>query len=408
MKKQSDRSNGQDDSDRLHGSDRAQDQWSAPRIPTVTDDDDTCKIMCERFREATETSALGGLCDTYFRYISTEELLGEFVRLYAPVFDKAYDFSKAKILPDDMIARSLTRRVADLVLLAPSRNKKRRDLVLYLIVEHKAQRGNDEDAHTLIQTSYYMLETAYRAIEKNRKARPRVFGLVVYTGPKPYRDALSWEEQIALDEDEAELARYQPRIEIPCVNLTDRYAAGEILESSPMLETACNILGCVGNGTLKRDIKKIFLPLLRVQNWDKNGKLKQFFYTSLTFCVQQIFKRSRSAGRDLIDKVVESVTPKHMRDEMKAFFLDQLVEEMKDEWKEEGELKLQRENICDWLTELFGPDSNALQATVREITQLSVLTQILRLFRRLRTLEEFEQGVNEILADHPDAFQGKD
>ncbi len=234
---------------------------AAAIVPTLTDG--------ETF--LSNAKVYGSLHDAFFHYIqNVREIAIESVKRWFPELVDLVDFDKLEIHTQDFYDRTLKKRAVDLIYTIQLRDGSG-TLPIALILEHKAQSSQLENASTLAQTLDYVVSFCREEIKKRREAsrakgdapimQPIV--VVIYTGRDMNLKGLKWQDSFYLPES---LKRYRVGYSPLFVNMT-RLSVDKKLNASPFFRVAYDLMALASLGKLEGAERFVLKPLSGVVSW---------------------------------------------------------------------------------------------------------------------------------------------
>ncbi|MBQ9874214.1 MAG: hypothetical protein IJM30_07100 [Thermoguttaceae bacterium] len=349
--------------------------------------------------------------DEFFkRSVGNERFCPEFMATTLPSeFGQVFDFPRLRKAPTDFFPPMRGAVRSDLTLFVPikpefAQNRtvgSQSDAVVTLIVEHKAQSGSFEDAHTVAQAGLYAFAANYQRVVQRIRPFLSPIAAIVYNGSNPDIDHFAFGEHFSLPE---KLALWQIGWTIPCVNLTRLYLDNKIV-GSPVVQSLCLAMGAAGSGELQNDIGLPFDPLRRVDDWD-DPVYRDYSEALVVYIERETRERGCPVSWDRLNEAAKRGIPRKVRSEMKKLF-DLGVErgELRGERRGErkGSLNAAFDSVQEFLTMRYGSESDALLQKIKKVKDLSVLKAIRRLSFGSDVLEQIERGVDQILEENPNA-----
>ena len=132
------------------------------------------------------------------------------------------------------------------------------------ILEHKAQSGRYENAHTVAQAGLYTHIVGYQQVIERRRPFRQPIPVVVFNGSDVNVGPFLYGDYFPIDE---ELAEWGIHWKINCVNLTRLFVEGN-LPDEPIARSLGIAMGASGAGTLHKDYPLAFEALSEIQEWD--------------------------------------------------------------------------------------------------------------------------------------------
>ena len=365
------------------------------------------RILRERFQRELDDPVrrkMGALHDSFFHAIvSFRPILVGFLKTYFPQLDERFDIERAEALPNDLYDKTLTKRIADCIVLIPRRDEVESGaLSLRLILEHKAQSGSDVDATAIGNIYQYVVwETLQTQRNFPKEKVAQAIAVIVYNGPDPQYDSPSWEEHFPLPE---ELKECQLRMKVPCVNLSKLLKANA-LKGDKFVRVTTEIFALGGGKLIKSKIERLAELLNELRGDDDISKT--IFQVCATYALFSSSNANQPLSRDDFHVITNGLTTTGARNEMDTMVIE--IDEARiiaaeERGEERGEKRgkkeavtLFRRQIVQTLLEKFGDAALEYVSIVNAITDLKVLDSILSTVIRSKNLSQIKETFDDLL-----------
>ena len=279
--------------------------------------------------------------DKYFRgFASHRENILAFCRVFLPTNGARYDFTRAKLKPDEYLDDRMNKFVADAVLAIPAFDEKTSEwLDVPVIVEHKSRLGGAEDVRCVVNAVLYSaLETSSRAREVPREKLVQPRFLLAYAGGDPTQGALTWKKIVRPAPGAGSKEPFG--IEFTCVNFAKLVEEGAITWEDGVDEPKARalsfalILGSALSGKLRERRKLIFAPFRAVKG-KLNVQSLGFIRTSLIYAFNVSASRGEKFTLKDLDEALVAAFNKDNKNVKKEFTMG-LIDEMIEKGKKAG------------------------------------------------------------------------